>query len=90
MTKERRYYIAYEICSYIKDCDTLNQFKDYEFCMYVANMANNIKYAIKNNDSSVLKPYYEALKYKHTKRTKELIELLDEWKKYLYVYKSVV
>ena len=61
MTKERMFYIAYQICNYMKNREMQNQFEDYEFCMYVAEMANDIEYAIDNSNGSVLKPYYDVL-----------------------------
>lgn len=67
--------------------------------MYVSDMVDNIECAIKNNDGSVLKPYYEALNDELdnvcwndelTNEVKELISLLDEWKDWLYIYKSMI
>lgn len=96
MTRERMFYIAYEICNYIRNCEMQNQFEDYEFCMYVSDMANNIEYAIRNGNGSVLKPYYNMLKNEldnvcwndeYTKEVKELIYLLDECNGCFHVYK---
>ena len=90
MVKERMYFIAYEICKYMKEREMQNQFEDYEFCMYVAELAQAIEYAIENNDGKFLEQYYEVLNdeldnlvgmEEHFKKeVKYLIELLDEWK----------
>ena len=90
MTKERMFYIAYRICDYVRSTNMQNQFEDYEFCMYVSNVANDIKHAIKYNDVSAIQPYYEMLNDEINNLTgvssledfivelKELIGLLDE------------
>lgn len=94
MTKERMFYIAYRICDYVRSTNMQNQFEDYEFCMYVSNVANDIKHAIKYNDISAIQPYYEMLNEEIDCLTgaggledfiaelKELIELLNECKLY--------
>ena len=96
MTKERMFYIAYRICDYMRSCEKQNQNEEHEFCMEVAEMVDNIDYAIKSGEYDVLKPYYEALNYElndvcwdsgHTEEVKELISLLDECKNCMYVYK---
>ena len=85
MTKERMFYIAYQICNYMKNREMQNQFEEHEFCMYVSCMVEDIKYSIKNNDISVLNPYYEVLNDELAsvcndgiKEVNELIALLDE------------
>lgn len=90
MTKERIFYIAYRICDYVRSTNMQNQFEDYEFCMYVSNVANDIKHTIKYNDVSAIQPYYEMLNDEINNLTgvssledfivelKELIVLLDE------------
>lgn len=92
MTKERIYYIAYEICKYIRERETQNQFKDYEFCMYVSVLAQEIEHAIDTEDYSGLEQYYEVLNEEldnlvnvvdledYAEEVKELISLLDECK----------
>lgn len=99
MTKERVFYIAYRICDYMRSNEIQNQYEEYEFCMYVANMVSDIEYAIKNNDTLALKPYYEALNDElnnidwndeYAKEVKELIWLLDECKDCLCIYKMTV
>lgn len=90
MTKERMYYIAYEVCDYMRKREMQNQFEDYEFCMYVAELAQAIEYAVENQDEKFLEQYYEVLNDElenligmedyFTKEVKELIDLLDEWK----------
>lgn len=88
MTKERMFYIAYKICDYMRNREMQNQFEDYEFCMYVSDLAKDIECAIDTNDGNVLKQYYEALNdelenlcgmEEYVEEVKELIELLDEW-----------
>ena len=61
MTKERMYYIAYEICDYLRKREMQNQFENYEFCMYVAELAQAIEYAVENQDGKFLEQYYEVL-----------------------------
>lgn len=61
MTKERMFYIAYKICNYFKCCEMQNQLENYEFCMEVSDLANEIDYAIKNNNNDGLKQYYDML-----------------------------
>lgn len=99
MTKERMFYIAYRICDYMRNSEMQNQFEEYEFCMYVSDIANDIDYAIKSGEYDVLKPYYEALNYELNNvcwneecvvEVKEMIELLDECKNTLYVYKTMI
>ena len=99
MTNERIFYIAYDICNYMRNREMQNQFEDYEFCIYVTDMADNIRYAIEHNDSSVLKQYYETLNDelnnvcwmdKYADEVKRLICLLDECKDNLYIYKSMI
>lgn len=89
MTKERIYYIAYEICNYMRNRERQNLFADYEFCMYVSELAQAIEYAVENQDGKFLEQYYEALNDEldnlvgmedYIKEVEELIELLDEWK----------
>lgn len=90
MTKERMYYIAYEVCDYMRKREMQNQFEDYESCMYVAELAQAIEYAVENQDEKFLEQYYEVLNDElenligmedyFTKEVKELIDLLDEWK----------
>lgn len=90
MTKERTYYIAYKVCDYMRKQEMQNQFRDYEFCMYVAELAQAIEYAAKSGDGKILEQYYEVLNdelenlvgmedYFKTDVI-ELIELLNEWK----------
>lgn len=99
MTRERAFYIAYRICDYMRNNEMQNLYEEYEFCMYVAYVADNIEYAIKNNDSSVLNPYYEVLyielvnvswNNEYAEEVKELIGLLDECKDCLCIYKSTI
>lgn len=99
MTKERMFYISYRICNYMRNREMQNQFEEYEFCMYVAELSNNIEEAINNNDANILRPYYEALENelddvcwnnKYKEEVVELIDLLDEWKEWLYIYKSTI
>lgn len=89
MLKERMYYIAYEICDYMRKREMQNQFENYEFCMYVSELAQAIEYAIENQDGKFLEQYYEVLNDEldnlcgvedWIKEVKELINLLDEWK----------
>lgn len=89
MTRERIFYIAYRICDYIKNREMQNQFENYELCMYVSDMANDIEYAINNNDKDRLNIYYEILHDElnnlceienYTIIIEELIVLLDECK----------
>ena len=89
MLKERMYYIAYEVCDYMRKREMQNQFEDYEFCMYVSELAQAIEYATENNDGKFLEQYYETLNDElknldgiecWTKEVEELISLLDEWK----------
>lgn len=90
MTKERIYFIAYEVCDYLRKREMQNQFADYEFCMYVAELAQAIEYAAENQDGKFLEQYYEVLNDEldnligmedyFKKEVEELIELLDEWK----------
>lgn len=90
MTKERMYYIAYEICNYLRKREMQNQFENYEFCMYVAELAQAIEYAVENQDGKFLEQYYEVLNDEldnlvgmencFKEEVKELIKLLDEWK----------
>lgn len=95
MNKERMFYIAYRICDYVRKADMQCQFEEYEFCMYVSNVVNDMKHAIKHNDVSAIEPYYEMLNdeianfiddnnsEKYIIEVKELIELLDECKVYI-------
>ena len=89
MTKERMYYIAYEICNYMRNREMQNQFQDYEFCMYVSELASDIEYAVENQDGRFLEQYYEVLNDEldnfigmedYIKEVEELIDLLNEWK----------
>ena len=89
MTKERMYYIAYEICNYMRNREMQNQFQDYEFCMYVSELAEAIGYAVENQDGKILEQYYEVLNDEldnligmedYIKEVEELIDLLNEWK----------
>ena len=92
MTRERIFYIAYRICTYMRSREMQNQFAEYEFCMYISDMANDIEYAIKHNDSNRLNNYYEAL-YDELDNVRglenyvivveELIDLLDECRVYI-------
>lgn len=43
MLKERMYYIAYEVCDYMRKREMQNQFTNYEFCMYVSELAQAIE-----------------------------------------------
>lgn len=99
MTKERMFYIAYRICDYMRNREMQNQFEEHEFCMYVSDMVNDIDYAIKSGECDVLHPYYEALNYElnnvcwnneYVEEVKELIDLLDECKNTLYIYKTTI
>lgn len=89
MTKERAYYIAYEICDYMRNREMQNQFQDYEFCMYVSELAQAIEYAVENQNGKILEQYYEVLNDEldnldgmedYIAEVTMLIELLDEWK----------
>lgn len=96
MSKERMYFIAYEVCNYMRKREMQNQYTDYEFCMYVSELAQAIEYAVVNQDGKFLEQYYEVLNdelenlcgvedYVYDvenwiKEVKELIKLLDEWK----------
>ena len=89
MTKERMYYVAYEICNYMRNREMQNQFQDYEFCMYVSELAEAIGYAVENQDGKILEQYYEVLNDEldnligtedYIKEVEELIDLLNEWK----------
>lgn len=89
MLKERMYFIAYEICNYMRKREMQKQFEDYEFCMYVSELAQAIEYAVENNDGKFLEQYYEVLNDElenlcgvedWIKEVEELIKLLDEWK----------
>lgn len=89
MTKERAYYIAYEICNYMRNREMQNQFQDYEFCMYVSELAQAIEYAVENQNGKILEQYYEVLNDEldnlngmedYITEVTMLIELLDEWK----------
>lgn len=89
MLKERMYYIAYEVCDYMRKREKQNQFEDYEFCMYVSELAQAIEYAVENQDGKFLEQYYEVLNdelenlngvKEWTKEVEELVGLLDEWK----------
>ena len=94
MEKERRYYIAYEICKFLNNREPSNRkFKDYEVAMYTAELAECIQIAEENQDGEILKQYYDVL-YSELKElneygnrfneykviVKNLIHLLDEWK----------
>ena len=88
MTKERMYFIAYEVCDYMRKREMENQYTDYEFCMYVSELAQAIEYAVENQDGKFLEQYYEVLNDElenlcgvedWIKEVEELIELLDEW-----------
>ena len=87
MTKERTYYIAYEVCNYMRNREMQNQFQDYEFCMYVGELAQAIEYAVENQDGKYLEQYYEVLNDEldnlvgiedYMEEAKNLIALLDE------------
>ena len=87
MKRERAYYIAYEICKYFRNREIPNQYKDYEFCMYVADLARKIEYAYYTKNRKVLEQYYNVLneelenvsgEYKEDVRY--LIKLLNECK----------
>lgn len=89
MIKERMYYIAYEICNYMRNREMQNQIQDYEFCMYVSELAEAIGYAVENQDGKILEQYYEVLNDEldnligtedYIKEVEELIDLLNEWK----------
>lgn len=89
MTKERTYYIAYEVCNYMRNREMQKQFRDYEFCMYVGELAQAIEYAVENQDGKYLEQYYEVLNDEldnlngiedYITEVTMLIELLDEWK----------
>ena len=89
MTKERMFYIAYEICTYLNNRDMQKQFEPYEVCMYVAELVGEIECAIQNNNGSGLEQYYNTLKDEIENlcdnadwiaEVERLIKLLDEWK----------
>lgn len=89
MTRERIFYIAYRICTYMRNREMQNQFAEWEFSMYISDMANDIEDAIENNDTDRLSNYYEALYDElenlcelenYVEEVKELIALLDECK----------
>lgn len=89
MTRERIFYIAYRICTYMRNREMQNQFEEYEFCMYISDMANDIENVINNNDCNRLNNYYEALYDElenicnlenYVVEVEELITLLDECK----------
>lgn len=89
MTKERMFYIAYRICDYMRNREMQNQFEDYEFCMYVSDLAKEIEYANYTMNSDGLEPYYKALNEElenldgmddYIEEVKGLIDLLNEWK----------
>lgn len=89
MLKERIYYIAYEICDYMRKREMENQYTEYEFCMYVSELAQAIEYAVENQDGKFLEQYYDVLNdelenfdgvKEWTEEVEELIELLNEWK----------
>ena len=89
MLKERMYFIAYEVCDYMRKREMMNQYTDYEFCMYVAELAQAIECAVDNQDGEILEQYYEVLNDElenlcgvedWIKEVEELIKLLDEWK----------
>lgn len=90
MLRERMYYIAYEVCDYLRKREMQNQFENYEFCMYVSELAQAIEYAIENQDGKFLEQYYEVLNDEldnlvgmedcFAKEVEELIDLLNEWK----------
>lgn len=89
MTRERIFYIAYRICTYMRNREMQNQFEEYEFCMHISDMANDIENAINNNDCNRLNNYYEALYDElenicnlenYVVEVEELIALLDECK----------
>ena len=89
MTRERIFYIAYRICDYMKNREMQNQFENYELCMYTSDIANDIEYAINNNDKDKLNVYYEILYDElnnlceienYTTIIEELIDLLNECK----------
>lgn len=89
MTKERMFYIAYRICDYIRNREMQNQFEDYEFCMYVSDLAKEIEYANYTCNYDGLNPYYKALYDEledlngmetYIDEVKELIALLNECK----------
>lgn len=61
MTKEKIFYIAYRICNYLKNLNMQNQYEDYEFCMYVSDVANDIESAITNNNKGYISQYYDVL-----------------------------
>lgn len=89
MTKERIFYIAYKICDYMRNREMQNQFEDYEFCMYVSDLAKEIEYSDYTTNYDGLEQYYNALydeledlhgMGEYTDEVKELIALLDECK----------
>lgn len=89
MLKERMYFIAYEICNYMRKREMQTQFEDYEFCMYINELTQAIEYAVENQDGKFLEQYYEVLNDElenldgnedWIEEVKELIDLLDEWK----------
>lgn len=90
MSKERMYFIAYEVCNYMRKREMQNQYTNYEFCIYVSELAQAIEYAVVNQDGKFLDQYYDVLNDElenlcgvedWTKEVEELIGLLDEWKK---------
>ena len=90
MNKERRFYIAHEICKFLNDREpNSRQLRDWELSMYISELAECIEYAIEKQDKSILKQYYETLENElnnsihysgDVKNIKYLISLLDEWK----------
>lgn len=89
MAKERIFYIAYRICTYLNYREQ-KSFEVHEFCMYVSELAEEIEHALNTGDCSGLEQYYQTLKDEIENlcnnkdwilEVKELIELLDECKK---------
>lgn len=94
MNKERRFYIAYEVCKFLNNREPNNRkFEEWELAMYVAELAECIEYAEQKQDGAILKQYYDILheelkenvlcygKYAIERvKVKQLIKLLDEWK----------
>lgn len=82
MTRERAYYIAYEIVVFIACCEQQKAFENYELCMYVADLAD----VILTGDYEYIKSYKERLieewKYASDKAWRDeaarMILLLDE------------
>ena len=88
MSKERIFYISYEICNYLNNRDINKRFEPYELCMYVSDLAKEIEYAIDTENYNGLEQYYDVLndELKNIAGTLDvvtvgwLISLLDECK----------